>query len=200
MAGAESELRSCGLVPLADPLTSTVPNCVNDVPALDTLAFGDRRWKPQTSVSPITGRFADNYLASAHTEEVKAEKPSPGAIAMIEAIVLSGEEVRPEQIFPALMNPAVAHCCAVHERVLRSELKKKKGSELGARLRGDEAYCRAMPPLSGYRNTCDFIACVGYGMLTGIITQAASGRLLYAAQVSLSTVAKESKTPESSAV
>jgi hypothetical protein len=37
-------------------------------------------------------------------------------------------------------------------------------------------------------------------MLTGIITQAASGRLLYAAQVSLSTVAKESKTPESSAV
>ena len=32
-----------------------------------SLAFRDRGWKPQTSVSPITGRFADNYLASAHT-------------------------------------------------------------------------------------------------------------------------------------
>jgi hypothetical protein len=117
---------------------------------------------------------------------------------MIEAIVLSGEEVRPEQLFPALMNPAVAHCCAVQEQVLRSELKKKKASELVAKLRADDAYCRAMPPLSGYGNTCDFIACVGYGMLTRIITQAAGSRLLYAAQVSLNSVTKETKATENS--
>ncbi|MGD0890179.1 MAG: hypothetical protein ABR923_01505 [Terracidiphilus sp.] len=111
---------------------------------------------------------------------------------MIEAIVLSGEEVRPEQLFPALMNPAVAHCCSVQEQVFQSELKKKR-SECSAMIKAGDAYCRAMPPLSGYLNICDFIACVSYGMLTNTILNDSATKLLYAAQVALSTVPKPPK-------
>ena len=56
------------------------------------------------------------------------------------------------------------------------------------------AYRLAMPPLSGYQNICDFIACAGYGMLLGAIKESNGAKLLYAAQVALATVPRESKT------
>jgi hypothetical protein len=52
----------------------------------------------------------------------------------------------------------------------------------------DHAYSKAMPPLVGYENICNFIACVGYGMLTGHFVDSQATKLLYAAQVALSTV------------
>ena len=45
------------------------------------------------------------------------------------------------------------------------------------------AYCKAMPPLIGYDNIRDFIACVAQGLLLGAITDSRGSRLLYAAQV-----------------
>ena len=51
-----------------------------------------------------------------------------------------------------------------------------------------------MPPLSGYQNICDFIACAGYGILLGAIKDENGTKLLYAAQVALATVPRESKT------
>jgi hypothetical protein len=57
-----------------------------------------------------------------------------------------------------------------------------------------KAFRLAMPPLSGYRNICDFIACAGYGMLMGAIKSESGTKLLYAAQVALAPVPRESKT------
>jgi hypothetical protein len=51
-----------------------------------------------------------------------------------------------------------------------------------------------MPPLSGYRNICDFIACAAYGTLLGAIKDENGSEFLYAAQVALATVPRESKT------
>jgi len=51
-----------------------------------------------------------------------------------------------------------------------------------------------MPPLSGYRNICDFIVCAGYGMLLGAIKEENGTKLLYSAQVALATVPRQSKT------
>ena len=51
-----------------------------------------------------------------------------------------------------------------------------------------------MPPLIGYQNICDFIACTGYGMLIGAIKDDSGSKLLYAAQVALATVPAQAKT------
>ena len=56
-----------------------------------------------------------------------------------------------------------------------------------------KAFRLAMPPLSGYRNICDFIACAGYGMLMGAIKDESGTKLLYAAQAALATEPREPK-------
>jgi hypothetical protein len=97
-----------------------------------------------------------------------------------------------QELFPALKNPAVAHCCDVWERVHAGGLKKKKGGAV-ALSNANEAFLRAIPPLVGYENICDFIACVGYGMLTNKMFVTTGTRLLYAAQVALSTVSPQAR-------
>lgn len=104
-----------------------------------------------------------------------------------------------QELCPALKNPAVAHCHEVRERVYRSALKKKKGGAC-ALFDAGEAYCQAMPPLVGYENICNFIACVSYGMLTRALLESTGTSLLYAAQVALTTIAPRSKTQRRDAV
>ncbi|MGA2048048.1 MAG: hypothetical protein ABSG96_10150 [Terracidiphilus sp.] len=111
---------------------------------------------------------------------------------MIPVIDPASLQTQAEELFPALKNPAVAHCCDVWERVHAGGLKKKNGGAL-ALYDANSAFQHAIPPLVGYENICDFIACVGYGMLTGKILEASGTRLLYAAQVALSTVAPQSR-------
>jgi hypothetical protein len=72
-------------------------------------------------------------------------------------------------------------------------LKKKKGGAI-ALFDAGEAYCQAMPQFMGYENICNFIACVGYGVPTHTLLYSKGTRLLYAAQVALSTIAPRSKT------
>jgi len=94
-----------------------------------------------------------------------------------------------EELYPALKNPAVAHCLEVRQHVYELEMKKKKG-EGSASYQADKAYLRALPPLAGYQNACDFIACVSYAMLANIVPADKATKLLYAAQVALSSVPK----------
>jgi hypothetical protein len=110
-------------------------------------------------------------------------------------IVPETKEVKP---YAALENPAVVHCQDVWQRVYQSDLKSRKRAEI-ANMNADRAYHRAMPSLSGYQNICDFIACIGYAMLMGIIRDDRATRLLYAAQLALSSVPRPSKTPDRAA-
>jgi len=103
-----------------------------------------------------------------------------------------------EKLFPATSNPAVAHCQRVWLSVHEAAMKRQKYKDV-AGMEAAQAYRRAMPPLSGYQNVCDFIACVGFGMLMGIIPETSAGKLLYAAQVTLSSASKRPKTPPGSA-
>ncbi len=94
---------------------------------------------------------------------------------------------------PSLKNPAVALCNEAWVKVHGATLERTKNlytAERGAAT----AFRLAMPPLSGYQNICDFIACAGYGILLGAIKERNAGKLLYAAQVALATVSKEYKT------
>jgi hypothetical protein len=108
----------------------------------------------------------------------------------IESASLRASEL---EFCPALKNSAVAHCWEARELVYRLTLKRKKARVI-ALLNASEAYCRAMPPLVGYENICNFIACVGYGMVVNAILESSGTKLLYAAQVALSTLAPREKT------
>ena len=92
------------------------------------------------------------------------------------------------QIPNQLLDPGFQSCAAV-TRCLdawNQSFKTESGRNhpFGRALENAQAaYCKAMPPLVGYDNIRDFIACVAQGLLLGAISESQSSRLLYAAQV-----------------
>jgi len=99
---------------------------------------------------------------------------------------------------PALKNRAVNHCCNIWRRAYRNEYRKDK-IEWKASQRAGDAFCTSMPPLASRENCQDFIACVAYGIGLRAISENDSGKLLYAAQVALSSFSRETD-PKKSAV
>ena len=94
-------------------------------------------------------------------------------------------------------NPAVQHCCAARELSLE-ESRTANTNDYTTKIRASEAYCGAMPDLSGYQDIRDFIACVAHGMLIGAIDAIEGPKLLYAAQVASGVLRhgpKEQKQP-----
>ena len=112
---------------------------------------------------------------------------------MIQAIPPSTAERLEADFYPSLQNPAVALCTEVWQKINAATLERTKSPYTGERCAG-KAFRLAMPPLSGYRNICDFIVCAGYGMLLGAIKEENGTKLLYSAQVALATVPRQSKT------
>jgi hypothetical protein len=53
---------------------------------------------------------------------------------------------------------------------------------------GKKAYLKAAPPLSGYKNICDFIACINYASMTGVIARDDAAHYLANARIALSTI------------
>jgi hypothetical protein len=51
---------------------------------------------------------------------------------------------------------------------------------------GNEAYLKAVPPLSGYKNICDFIACINYASIIGVIAHNEATHYLGNAKIALS--------------
>jgi hypothetical protein len=105
-----------------------------------------------------------------------------------------------ESLTSAKDNPAVARCSEVWDRAFATMSRRKGYQEEDAIVEADQAYCKAMPPLVGFENICDFIACVGYGMLIKVFVEGHGTKLLYAAQVALSTIPPQERrrkvTPE----
>jgi hypothetical protein len=112
---------------------------------------------------------------------------------MIQSIQPTTPARKEADFYPSLENPAVALCTEAWQEIHRETMDHTKSPYTAERF-ANKAFRPALPPLTGYRNTCDFIACVGYGMLLGAFTDATGTKLLYAAQVALGTVLRESKT------
>jgi hypothetical protein len=66
-----------------------------------------------------------------------------------------------------------------------------------AAYKAGPAYCKAMPPLAGYENIRDFLACAAHGILIEAIPQQRANQLLYAAQVALASLHFEPKPQKS---
>ena len=85
----------------------------------------------------------------------------------------------------AVESPAVAHCQRTWERVYRSVLVKRDSKAL-ALYEAGEAFREALPVLDSYENIRDFIACVTFGIASGVYLEDTGKNLLNAAKVALS--------------
>lgn len=112
---------------------------------------------------------------------------------MTKAIQLPPTPEEALNILPA--NRAIRRCCLAWAHVLTEELDKGKNGER-ASARAADAYRFLMPPLFGYENIRDFIACATHGMLIGAIEESQATKLLYAAQVALATVRRQPASPK----
>ncbi len=90
-------------------------------------------------------------------------------------------------------NPAVASCTRAWERAYRRKLPEiRKGeSKWDAENAGNNAYQRAMPPLAGYENIRDFIACVTYGRIIDAVCRDDAHEFFEAAKIALGALRHE---------
>jgi len=95
--------------------------------------------------------------------------------------------------YPSLTNPAVALCVEVWQKVHRATWEQTCNPYAAERCAG-KAYRLALPPLTGYQNIRDFIACASYGILLGAIKPGIGTKLAYTAQVALLALSQQSKT------
>lgn len=90
-------------------------------------------------------------------------------------------------------NAAVVRCIRAFQRAYKKVLDElgKSASDYPAEKAGREAYLRALPPLSGYENIRDFIACIAYADLTELIRHSDAEHFLDSAKVALTLVRYE---------
>jgi hypothetical protein len=117
---------------------------------------------------------------------------------MTESIQTIPAPIEANEPCDATTNPAVARCMSAWKHANQRELAKGKSEGTAAHY-ADQAYRRALPPLSGQENIRDFIACVAYGLLIDAINDTTDPKLLYAAQVAYSTVRGQSTPPKADA-
>ena len=92
-------------------------------------------------------------------------------------------------------NAAVALCCRAWHITMDNELARlQKGeSDYEAKKQANEAFLAAMPPLSGYQNICDFIACATQAYMWEILRQKQVEHFLAAAKLALGALRFEPK-------
>ena len=84
-------------------------------------------------------------------------------------------------------NDAVERCNRAWQRAYNKEVADIDEDEdtYPAKKAGNAAYRRAMPPLSGYQNICDFIACVTQAYMWDIIRHQQANHLFAAVKIAL---------------
>jgi hypothetical protein len=80
--------------------------------------------------------------------------------------------------------PAIARCILASRRA-RDGSRAMGASPRQSEAAANRAFLRAMPPLSGYDNICDFIACVTHAIVTGVLRQQDAVPLLKSARHAL---------------
>ena|ERR1700729_3106281 len=98
----------------------------------------------------------------------------------------------------SIQNEAVDRCNRAWQRAYNKEVADidEDESTWPAQKAGNHAYLRAMPPLSGYQNICDFIACVAHALVIEAIGAKDSERLLAAAKIAVVALGREPAAPK----
>jgi hypothetical protein len=109
------------------------------------------------------------------------------ALATDESEIESQDESTTEAPNRLSENYAVAECLRAWQITMDNERAKldEDDSEDDAEKEANEAFLAAMPPLSGYQNICDFIACVTQAYIWDIIRHQQADHLFKAAKIAM---------------
>jgi hypothetical protein len=84
-------------------------------------------------------------------------------------------------------------CINAWNRAHEQQAEHKGSSNWECEKAGNKAYLRAVPPLSGYKNICDFIDCINYASMIGVIAHTDAAHYLANAKVALSAIYHQPK-------
>jgi hypothetical protein len=90
-------------------------------------------------------------------------------------------------------NDAVDRCNRAWLRAFKKELANidEGDSEYPATKAGNAAYLRAMPPLSGNQNICDFIACIAHALIIQAVAPMDAERLIAVAKMAVVALGRQ---------
>ena len=112
-----------------------------------------------------------------------AKKANETPLEPLQLVQASDDAATPAAGHPEpTRNPAVLRCIVAYNKALE-EAKERQQDAWDSRSDAKYAYREAFPPLIGRKNIRDFIACVGYAMLTDVLSSSEGSRYLYAARV-----------------
>ena len=113
-------------------------------------------------------------------------------LTLVEAVPLPEIDLNSKQA-----RAAIKRCCAAWQRSFDAYIEASRSKDtIYAAHQAGPAYCKAMPPLAGYENIRDFLACAAHGILIEAISEKRANQLLYAAQVALASLHFEPKPPK----
>jgi len=104
----------------------------------------------------------------------------------------NAEESRPNNPAHPDEHTAIARCILARQRAFGKALACGK-SDFGASIDGNQAFLHALPPLSGFDNIRDYVACLTYAIAAGVISNQIAGVLLEGAKVALATLRPHAK-------
>jgi len=130
---------------------------------------------------------ADNYPFNAHNQEKqsKSSQTEESSIPYISKAILG----------PTSDNPAVRNCCDAYLAMHRACLAAGDGNVF-SELDAEKVYRATMPPLSGYQNICNFVACTAHGISIGAINKEQANSFLASAQAALAILRSQPVTPK----
>jgi hypothetical protein len=107
------------------------------------------------------------------------------AFTIITRITAAGIRQTPSSISG---NKAMDDCMSAWRSAHNDQAADRDSSDYECQKAGNLAYLRAVPPLCGHKNICDFIACINYASMTGVIIHTDAAHHLSNARIALSTI------------
>jgi hypothetical protein len=111
---------------------------------------------------------------------------------------LTQQEIYEELSDRPSQNPAVFRCTRACNRAAkkkRAEIGTDEDAEVIVAIAAKSKYLRSMPPLDSWENIRDFIACVTFAEVVGLILHYEAENFLDSAKVALAAIRLQGKRP-----
>ncbi len=114
------------------------------------------------------------------------------AIVLANATALV-ESDRTERVQDDSGRKAIAICMRSWNYAHKKRAEGENPTDWECRKAGNKAYLNAVPPLPGHQNICDFIACINYASMAGIVTHNEATHFLANARIALAALSLRPK-------
>ncbi|MGA2207809.1 MAG: hypothetical protein ABSG10_13865 [Terracidiphilus sp.] len=89
---------------------------------------------------------------------------------------------------------AIVRCMRAWNYAYKKKAADEDTTDYQAKQAANQAYLRATPPLAGYKNICDFIACINFACMIDLISPIKAQQYLANAKIAISAVCHQPKS------